>query len=107
MKCKPTSPRSKSRKQANTKTKLDKRAIRQALKSYARADKFIEREKRVWLQNMTPEQSWAIFDELFSAWEQLYPNHSPNRQNVEKPHLEETITLRRMLDRAARKLNQR
>jgi hypothetical protein len=87
----------------NVKKKLNKRAIRQTLRGYARADKFIEQEKRVWLRRLTPEQSWALFDELYRAWSHLSSTRGGEWPIMEKSRLEEKIALRRALDRAARK----
>ncbi|MCI0476793.1 MAG: hypothetical protein L0Y55_11140 [Anaerolineales bacterium] len=87
--------------------KLNKRVVRQTLGGYARADKFIEREKRAWLQGLTSEQSWAIFDELYSAWSRLSSSCGGESRSMEKSRLEEKIALRRALDRAAQKSKRR
>lgn len=87
--------------------KLNKRVIRQTLGGYARANKFIEAEKRVWLRSLTPEQSWAIFDELYCAWESVAQNHSEKQKRIDESRLKEKIALRRMLDRASQKYKQK
>lgn len=92
---------------AHTEKELNKRAIRQTFAGYARADKFIEAEKRAWLQSLTPKQAWAIFDELFSAWEYVAANRSESRQRMEELRLGEKVTLRHALDRAAKKSKRR
>ena len=91
----------------NAEKKLNKRAIRQTLRGYARADKFIEQEKRAWLQSMTPEQSWALFDELFGAWAHLSSMRGGEGRILEKSRLEEKIALRRALDHAAQEPRRR
>jgi len=48
----------------NAGKKLNKHAIRQTLRGYVRADKFIEQEKRAWLSHLTIEQAREIFDDL-------------------------------------------
>lgn len=80
---------------------MNKRLVRQTLRGYARADKFIEAEKRAWLPGLTPQQAWKLFDELFSAREQLRPRRDAGWKNMEKRRLEEKVSLRRLLDRAA------
>jgi hypothetical protein len=93
--------RMNAEKRGKIKSKLNKRLVRQTLKGYARADKSIEAEKRAWLQTLTAEQSWELFDELFEAWEQLRPYRDAGWENLEKRRLEEKIALRRVLDRVA------
>jgi hypothetical protein len=91
----------------NVEKKFNKRAIRQMFRGYARADKYIEREKRAWLQSMMPEQAWAIFDEMYVAWSHLSSTRGGEWQGMEKSRLEEKIALRRALDSAARKSKRR
>ncbi len=88
------------------KKKLNKQLVRQTLRGYARANKFIEAEKRAWLSRLTPKESWELFDDLYRSWKQMRKKSSDGWKTLEQRRLEEKVALRRTLDRAAKKIQQ-
>lgn len=83
--------------------KLNKRAIRQTFAGYARADRFIEAEKRVWLQSLTTEQALQIFDDLNqdnNDWQKFGGDLSA----LERHRMEGKIRGRRIFDLLSLKL---
>ncbi len=85
--------------------KLNRRLILRTLRGYARANEFIEAEKRAWLARLSFKESWELFAGLYRSWKQMSKNSSEGWENVGKRRLEEKVALRRILDRAAKKYN--
>lgn len=94
--------RTRTRKDA--KEKLNRRLIRQTVKGYARADELMQTEKRAWLKGLTFKESWDLFIDLFQSWEQMRQRNGEGWEIVRQRRLEEKVTLRRLLDRVARKM---
>ncbi len=86
---------------------LDKRLVKRALKGYAQANKWIEAERRMRLEQMTDQESWAFFDDAYRTWERMGKRAGGNWKALEEQQVRETIALRRTLTRLARRSNTR
>jgi len=103
MKRNPISSRAKPGDTANAEKKLNKRAIRQTFAGYARADRFIEAEKRAWLQSLTDEQARQIFDDLNQDGDD-WKKFAGDMSMLEIRRLESKIQGRRIFDLLSLKL---
>lgn len=72
------------------------------IQGYAEADRWIQAERREWLRRLTPEEAREIFDSLYRFWEQTGCRSEEEWAALERRRLEETLALRRALDRLAR-----
>lgn len=79
----------------NAEKKLNKRAIRQTLRGYARADKIFRRERRAWLSCLTIEQARQIFDFLNQEADD-WKKFGGNLSAIEKRRMEGKIEGRRI-----------
>jgi len=82
----------------NAEKKLNKRAIRQTLRGYARADKLIQQERRAWLAHLTIEQAREIFDFLNQDTDD-WKKFGGNLSAIEKRRMESKIEGRRIFAR--------
>jgi len=87
---------------ANTEKKLNKRAIRQTLRGYARADKFNQQERRAWLSRLTIDQARQIFDDLHQDADD-WKRFGGNLQALEQRRTASKIEGRRIFMRLAQR----
>jgi len=75
--------------------------INEILAGYARADEFLEKERRQRLANMTPEDSRAIFNELVEfGWRTMADDEGARR--LQSWRLETKIAVRKTFEKLAR-----
>ncbi len=86
--------------------KLNKRIVKQTLRGYKRANRFIEEERRAQLQKLTHEQSWAIFDDLYRTWERM-GKRGHEGQVTRREDVRDCVALRRKLNRFAHRMRPR
>lgn len=77
-----------------------KQLIRETLAGYAAANEVTKREKREWLQGMTPAESWETFEELVAFSIQLRGERT-SLQVFEKRRIDELLNIRQIFDKAA------
>jgi hypothetical protein len=79
--------------------KMDKTVI-EVLNGYARANAYLEDERRQRLANLTPEQARLVFGALVEAW-QRQPHNAADRQRLDSWRLETLIAVRRAFKQLA------
>ncbi len=74
--------------------------LREIVEGYARADLFIQRERRAALAGLTSEGAWAAFRALWRSWAQTGGTAS-DLDSLDALRIDRLIELRRRLDRLA------
>lgn len=77
-----------------------KQLIRETLAGYAAANEVIKREKREWLQGLTPAESWETYEELVAFSMQIRGDPT-SLQVFEKRRIDELLTFRQIFDKVA------
>ena len=77
----------------------DAMALREALAGYALADAMIEHERAAWLEQLTAEESRAIFRDLWRVWSRSAQDG--DQAALHRLKIEELLERRRRLDRFA------
>jgi hypothetical protein len=80
---------------------LDKQKVLETLEGYAIANEFIEQERRERLRTMTPQESWAIFVELFEAGKALIGDET-TLMRLENRRIAELVAVRQVFEKLAR-----
>lgn len=74
--------------------------LRETLEGYARANTFLQKERREALARLTPEQAWAAFRALWRVWERGEQNQG-DLEPLYALKVQRLIQQRRTLDRLA------
>lgn len=74
----------------------------EVFQGYAEAGRWTRAERLARLRSLKPEEAWAIFDALYQFWEQTGGRSGGDWAALERRRVEETLALRRALDRLAR-----
>lgn len=69
--------------------------IIEVLNGYARANEYLEEERRQRLAHLTPEQSRRIFAELVEAWQRQPQSITGDRQRLDTWRLETLVAVRK------------
>jgi hypothetical protein len=84
------------------KKKLNKRLVRQTLHGYARANKSIQMERRVWLANLTMAEAHRIFDELHQNADD-WKRFGGDLEALENRRISGKIQMRKIMARLAQR----
>ena len=84
----------------NTVMPLDKRIV-QMIEGFARADAFMEQERRERLVHLTPKQARAQWDDLTEGWEAL-PDKGEGLERLEMWRVETLTAVRQAFEQMAR-----
>ncbi|MFQ5639942.1 MAG: hypothetical protein ACE5IR_18335 [bacterium] len=78
-----------------------KQLIRDQIEGYKEMNEFVQDEQRKNLPKMTPEESKAIYEELWQVWENSQKQNPLDMRQMDRLRIKALIHRRRLFDKIA------